>query len=243
MGRRTVLLVAAFLIAAVGTGLVFAYVSNVDNRALADQNPKKVLVVKKLVGQGTSVSDAEKSGAFELKEFAASSIAPGALSDLAPVREMVTLAPLFPGEQVLQAKFGSAGSSSILAIPTGKIAVSVQLGDPARVAGFVQPGAEVAVFVTLNAALNGKTAQQLTNVLLPRASVIAVGPTTITKASGNDAANTEALPRAILTLALTQQEAQKLIFAEEQGQLYFGLLDKDSKTGRGGPVTLTNLFS
>src|SRR4051794_21113748 len=117
MGRRTVLLVVALLVAALGTGLVFAYVSHVDDRALADQKPQNVLVVKKLIAQGTTVTAAEQAGDFELKEVASSSIATGALSALTPIRSLVTLAPMFPGEQVLQAKFGNAADNSILPIP------------------------------------------------------------------------------------------------------------------------------
>ena len=42
-----------------------------------------------------------------------------------------------------------AGTSGALPIPSGKVAMSVQLGDPQRVAGFVKPGSEIAVFVTI----------------------------------------------------------------------------------------------
>lgn len=241
MGRRTVLIIVAFLIAAAGTGLVAAYVSNVDNRALANQKPKQVLVAKKLIPQGISGADAEKAGDFELKDIASSSIASGALADLTPVRVLVTLAPIFPGEQILAAKFGTLGQTNNLAIPNGQLAVSVQLGDPARVAGFVQPGAEVAIFVTLAVpATLGQPAGQATRVLLPRVSVLAVGPTTLVKTG---AQNAEALPRAIMTLALDQAQSQRLIFASQTGQLYFGLLDKNSKVDKGTPVNLTNLFS
>jgi pilus assembly protein CpaB len=222
--------------------LVFAYVSHVDDRALADQKPQKVLVVKKLIAQGTAVSAAEQAGDFELTEVAQSSIASGALSDLAPVREMVALAPLFPGEQVLLAKFGTAADNTLLPIPPGKVAVSVQLTDPARVAGFVSPGAEVAVFVSMNTAVSGQPTALRTATLLPRAPVIAVGPTTAQPAKQGET-NPEALPRAILTFALSQGDAQKLIFASQNGQLYLGLLDKTSRTTKGGGATLTNLFS
>ena len=37
MGRRTLLLVAAFVVAALGTTLVFLYVHGANDRALADQ--------------------------------------------------------------------------------------------------------------------------------------------------------------------------------------------------------------
>ena len=242
MGRRTVLLVVALLVAALGAGLVFAYVSHVDDRALKDQKPQKVLVVKKLIPQGTTVVAAEQAGDFELKDVASSSIAPGALSDLTPVRSMVALSPMFPGEQVLLAKFGASSDNTLLPIPAGKLAISVQLGDPARVAGFVTPGSEVAVFVTMNAAPTGQQPADRTATLLPRATVIAVGPSTAQPAT-NGAANPEALPRAIMTLALSQADAQKIIFAATKGQLYFGLLDKSSRTSKGGGATLSNLFS
>jgi pilus assembly protein CpaB len=242
MGRRTVLLVVAFLVAALGTGLVFAYVSHVDDRALKDQQPQKVLVVKKLIAQGTPVTAAEQAGDFELKDVAASAIPIGALSDLTPVRSLVALAPLFPGEQVLQAKFGASRDNSILPIPPGKLAVSVQLSDVGRVAGFVQPGAEVAIFVTMNTAVPGQPATERTTTLLPRVPVIAVGPSTAQPAA-TGTTNPEALPRAIMTLALSQADAQKVIFASTKGAIYFALLDKSSRTSKGGGATLTNLFS
>ncbi|MCU1587929.1 MAG: hypothetical protein JWN31_1422 [Frankiales bacterium] len=233
MGRRGLLLLLSFLIAAAGTGLVFAYVSKVDDRALKDQNPVTVLVVKKAIPEGTSVATAQSTGSFDTKEIAGAAVAPGALSDLTPIRSLVALAPLFPGEQVLQAKFGVAGSSSALAIPAGKLAVSVQLTDPARVAGFVTPGSEVAIFITTGAVPK-------TSTLLARVTVLAAGPTTVAPTNNT---NTEALPRAILTLALSQLEAQKVIFASQSGQLYFGLLDAASKTSVGGGVNSANLFS
>jgi pilus assembly protein CpaB len=44
MGRRTMLLVAAFVVAALGTTLVFLYVNGVNDRAVADQKQVRVLV-------------------------------------------------------------------------------------------------------------------------------------------------------------------------------------------------------
>ena len=50
------------------------------------------------------------------------------------------------------------------------MAVAVQLDDAQRVAGFVEPGSEVAVFATVD---NDGTTE--TNLMLPRATVAAVG--------------------------------------------------------------------
>jgi pilus assembly protein CpaB len=83
-------------------------------------------------------------------------------------------------------------------------------------------------------------------MLLPRARVIAAGPTTLVSQTRTDAntgdSNTEQIPKAVLTLALNQREAERLVFAQSRGQLYFGLLTKTSKTESSTPVTLDSLF-
>lgn len=239
MGRRTVLLIAAFVVAALGTTLVYLYVSSVDDRALANQKPVEVLVAKNNISAGTSVSDAAAAGSFELKTIASSSVVSTAVSTVDPLKGMVALSTVYAGEQILPAQFGSPAAVMALPIPDGKIAVSVQLADPARVAGFVQPGSEVAVFVTL-----AQTAgQTTTRLLLPTATVIAVGPTTLTPVTaGAPGTNTEALPRAILTLALDQRSAEKIVFASQAGQVSFGLRTEKSKIAPGPGTNLGNLF-
>lgn len=251
MGRRTVLLVVAVLIAALGTSLVFVYANNANDRALADQKPVEVLFAKTAIAPGVSASDASKAGAFELREIASKSVAPGALSDITPIADKVALAQIFPGEQIIAAKFGDRGAISSLPIPGDKVGISVQLGDPARVAGFVQPGSSVAVFVTMSGQQAGaapnQQSQSFTRVLLPKAEVIAVGPSTFTTTTSSNNStgqtNTEQVPKAILTLALSQVDAQKLIYASQNGQLYFALLTADSKVTPGGPTTTDNLFN
>ncbi len=246
MGRRTMLLVAALLIAALGTTLVFLYARGADQRAAAGQELVKVLFAKSEIPVGTTGNAAAQSGALEQREVVKSSVAEGALSDISPVANQVTLAPIFPGEQILQQQFGAPGSQSALPIPAGKVAVSVQLGDPERVAGFVTSGSHVAVFATVSTTATGGTAQSsLTQVLLPDVLVVGVGSSTVvttttTSASGQQ--NTEQISRAILTLALDQTDATKIIYATQQGQLYFALLTADSKVSPGGGITSANLF-
>jgi len=245
MGRRSLLLIAAFVVAAIGAAFIFLYVQGVDDRALAGQQPVQVLVVKTTIPAGTTGAQAVSSGALQIKKIARDAAAPGALSEVEPIRGLVALAPLFPGEQLLRAKFGAgAAASSGLPIPSGLLAVSVQLGDPARVAGFVQPGAEVAVFVTLSptggtggaggtGGSAGAASSDSTRLLLERVPVLATGPTTLVSQTRTNEqtgeSNTEQIPKAILTLGLPQEKAQRLIYAQGHGQLYFALLTKDSK--------------
>ncbi len=72
--------------------------------------------------------------------------------------------------------FGAPGTTSTLSVPDGLLAISVQLGDPERVAGFVAPGSDVTIFATVSGGTDG--ASEFTQVLLPEVQVIGVGTTT-----------------------------------------------------------------
>jgi len=238
VGRRTLLLIAAVVIAAIGSTFVFIYAHDANNRALKDQEPQEVLVATKQISAGTSAAAAEAAGSFDTKTVAKSSVVAGALtlSDIEPIKDQVALAPIFPGEQILRQQFGAVQVASSLPIPPKLIAISLQLGDPERVAGFVNPGAKVVIFGTIN---------DETRVILTRAEVIAVGPTTTVARSVTDATgttNTENLPKTILTLAVSQRSAQKVIFAQANGDLYFGLTTNQSEVSKGSGITLTNVF-
>ena len=52
----------------------------------------------------------------------------------------------------------------------------------------------------------------------------------------------EVLPRTLVTLAVTQADAERVLFASTHGELSFGLLDEDSKVKPGPGVSLSNLF-
>jgi pilus assembly protein CpaB len=247
MGRRTLLLVAALVVAALGTSLVFLYVDRVDERAMKDQSPVEVLVAKSPIKAGTTGEQAETQGAFQLQRIPLAAAVEGYLHDTRTIAKRIAAADIFPGEQIIPQKFVEPGTSTVLPIPAGKLAMSVQLGDPQRVAGFVRPGSEVAIFVTLRQGLPPGAAGgslpkgAFTRLLLPRVGVVAIGPTTLRPATKGEG-NTESLPTAILSLAVDQKQAQKIIFAADQGQLYFGLVDKDSKVAPGAGTDLTTLF-
>jgi pilus assembly protein CpaB len=248
MSRRLVLLIVAVLLAAAGAAAVFFYVQNIENEAAADQEQVQVLVANQTIPLGQTAAQAETAGSFTLATINADAVAPGALSSIEPVRDLTALAPIYAGEQILEQKFGVLGSAAPLPIPDGKLAVSLQLSDPARVAGFVGPGSEVAVFMTATppeTGAEGETPQQLTTVILPRVEVIAAGQTTLVSrtTTTDEGETTEQIPLAILTLAVDQTEAQQIVQAQSQGQLYFGLLTDTSETEAGQITRFEDLLA
>lgn len=242
MGRRTVLLMVAALIAAAGAGMVFLYVQGADDRAKQEQAPVSVLKAVAQIEPGESLAEAQAAGKIELSDVPAEQRLEGAMDTIGESGGLVALARVFPNEQVTASKFGSAGEQDTLTMPPGMFAISVNLSDTGRVAGFVSPGSRVALF--LNGPI-GAQGMEGTRVLLPEVQVIAVAQTTAataTTTSPEGAQTTESLPQSIFTLAVNQTDAEKVLYASTHGELSFGLLNDRSKVRQGPGVTQQNLF-
>jgi pilus assembly protein CpaB len=242
MGRRTVLLIVAAIIAVVGSGMVFLYVKGADDRAKEQQEPVKVLKAVAEIEPGETLNDASAAGKIELLDVPMEQRLDGAMGSIGDSGDLVALTRVFPNEQITISKFGSPGEQDNLTMPPGRFAVSVNLSDTGRVAGFVSPGSEVALFLT---GPTGDHGEEGTRVLLPKVQVVAVGQTTMSTATTTTAQGsqtTESLPLTLFTLAVNQEEAEKVMFAATHGEVSFGLLNDDSKVKPGPGITQQNLF-
>jgi pilus assembly protein CpaB len=237
MDRRKALLLVAAVIAAVGTLLVFLYVRGADTRADQRYDAVQVLRVVKPIAAGETVEAAQAAGKIESSSVSKKDLLPDALTGTEPIAGKVAVSPIYPGEQLISSKFGATGAATNgLAIPKGKIAISINLSDPSRVAGFVNPGDKVAIFLTNDTG---------TRLLLPNIQVIGAGTTTVTTTTTTDpngAVATEQLPKTLLTLAVAQPEAEKVLYASGNGELAFGLLNDDSVVAPSQGVNKSNLF-
>jgi pilus assembly protein CpaB len=247
MERRRILVVAAALVAALGAVMVLLYVRGADSRAEEQFKTTDVLVATAPIESGETIEAASSAGKIVKKAVTNNSLLPDVQSDLTALSGKVALTTIYPGEQIITSKFGTtAAPTSALQIPDDKIAISVNLTDPARVAGFVNPGSDVAIFLNGTSPKDGKT---FTEVLLPKVTVIGVGSTTpvatttTTDESGGQT-TTEQLPRTLLTLAVDQADAQKILFSQSMGELAFGLLPSDGKAAikTGVRTDADNLF-
>lgn len=243
MDRRRVLLVVAAIIAGLGTLLVFLYVRGADERADQKYNAVQVLKAVKQINAGESVATAQAAGKIEESTVGEGERLPDALDSLSALDGQIAQTNIFPGEQIVASKFATtAASVSKLTIPKGMIAVSINLTDTARVASFVEPGAKVAIFMN---STGGAGLGSFTRLLLSDIEVIAVGTSTTISTTTTDATGAqtvEQLPRTLFTLAVTQQQAEKILYASGSGELAFGLLNEESKVAPGPGTNADNLF-
>lgn len=242
MGRRTILLIVAMVIAAVGAGMVFLYVQGADARAKQAQAPVSVLKAVAPIEPGESLADASSSGKIELTDVPSEQMLDGAMDTIGESGNEVALTRIYPNEQITATKFGSAGEQDVLTMPPGTFAISVNLTDTGRVAGFVSPGSRVSLFLT--GPVDGKGTDG-TRLLVPEVQVIAVAETTLTTSTTTDdegEQTTESLPKTLFTLAVDQETAERIMYASTQGELSFGLLNDKSKVKAGPGVTIENLY-
>jgi pilus assembly protein CpaB len=238
MGRRTILLIAALVVAALGAVLVFLYANNARNAALDGQQRVTVLVATAEIAAGTTGQQAAEAGAFQEKDVPAEDVVPNAINSVTPIQSLIALSTIYPGQQIIINQWGTTTSTSAIPVPDGQVALSVSLGDPERVAGFVTPGSQVAIFATGGPAVR---------LLLADVTVIGVGATTTAQGQGDQEG--EQISTAILTLALTQEQAEKVIAAQGKTSdalytgLYFALQGEGAELRVAAPgATGDNLF-
>jgi len=240
MNRRRVLLVAAAVVAALGATLVFLYVRGAETRAEEKFDTVEVLVATQQIQAGEAANASYTSGKIALKAVPQDQVLAGATADGGAFTDLTALSTIYVGEQLIPEKFGAATevqADSALPIPKGNMAISVNLTDTARVAGFVNPGSEVAIFHTV--------ASDTTRLLLERVSVIGVGSTTQVTTTTTDeegAQTVEALPRTLLTLSLDQSQVERVLLSQTTGELAFSLLTPDSDVKPSPGTTAPDLF-
>jgi pilus assembly protein CpaB len=246
MGRRKVLLVVAVVVAAMGAALVFVYARGAENRAAEKFETVDVLVVKSAIERGESANSAYESGKIDIQQVPQAQVLAGATADGTAFTDQFALTTIYPGEQLIPEKFGGADeveAETTLPLPEGMIAISISLSDTARVGPFIRPGAKVGVFIT--GTLPPENVPE-TKLLMRDLLVLATGSTTTVAPSANEdeeATPTEQLPNTLFTLAVSQKQAEKILFAQGLGELAFALSDANSDLKPGDGVRAEDLFT
>jgi pilus assembly protein CpaB len=226
--------------------MVAMYVNGASTPAAAAQTETtvKVLTAARQISVGENAAQAQTDGKLVLTAVPESSVVIGALTSVDTISTQVALSTIYPGEQILALKFGTtAASEQVLPVPKGKIAISIELSDPGRVAGFVRPGSHVAIIVSFTNPGDPTAPASFTRVLVPDVTVIGVGPTTVltAKDTTTDPSGT-VVAQTVLTVALEQRDADRVLFASGSDVISFGLLGEGTKLTPDKGVTQSDLL-
>jgi len=274
MNRRIMAVALAVVLALAGTFAVLTYVKGADRRAVAGQQPVEVFVAQKQVPAGTTAKQAVADRLIAKQVIARKGVPEGALTQVSDASgSLVATSDIEAGSVVMSSRVGAqVATQEALTIPSGQMAVALELGDPARVGSFLRVGSEVAIFDTFNVQeadskdmtpagdhiSDRHEYTRATRLLLPRVTVLGLGESTsksATPSSMQNTANTDSKTEAtnsgstagvqtqLVTVAVDQSQAEKLIHGIQTGTLYFALLNGDSDVAPRPGVDDRRLFA
>lgn len=238
MKSRLIAGAAAILLAIVGAILIVTYAQGADQRAVSDLQPESVLVVTKAVPAGSSLDTVKAS--VTLQELPGTAVAETALQNLDDKAGSVAAVDLVPGEQLLAERLVApedVKASGAVEVPKGMQEVSFQLEPQRVVGGRVSAGDRVGIAIVLDDGGDKANAKDSTTQLtIRKALVTAVQRAPQPAAKEGEAegeANTQdtTLPEGslMLTVAVNDIEANKIVFASEFGRLWLTKEPLDAK--------------
>lgn len=255
MNRRVLAIFVAVLLAITGAGLVLVYAKNADKRAIADAQPTKIYVAEKLIPSGTTLKDAERSGLLIETQAAARAVPVGALKVVdASNNALLALSDVQPGEILLASRFGPTPvGEKAIEVPSGMLAISVELSDPARVGKFVTPGSHIAIYASYKIKSLGEDDRSKlinendvkgTSVLLGDVLVIGMGETALSapKSQTTGEQETTTAPSFLVTVAIAPADAPKLVHGINEYKLYAALRGSDVKVDPRSQINDTSIF-
>lgn len=247
-------LIAALVLAFVGTLAIVTYVNGAEDRAQAGETIVKVLVVKESVPAGTPAK--ELGNRVGIERVSAKVTADGAVTSVKSLGRKVTGTTLVPGEQLLSSRFVDPSNFSAtgadVQVPPGLLRTTIAL-DPQRVVGGVlTPGATVAVIASFEPFTNnsgqtipiddgdladGKATGNTTHIMLHKVLITNVQltgtinstPNTSDKSTADTKKPGEApTSQLLVTLALDGPATERLVFAQEFGKVWLSIEPSDA---------------
>jgi Flp pilus assembly protein CpaB len=232
--RSRTIVVAGVVVALLGAVMVFAYAKSVTGR-IGGEATVSAFVATRDIPAGTTWESAKAS---MTQRSVPTTLKPAsAVTSSTQMTGRTSVRGISKGEVVTTAQFGGVSSApgAGLEIPPGHNAVTMSISPPQGVVHYVQKGDLVNIFVTLK---QGDGA--LTKLLLSNVQVLANQPaSTASSSEGVVGGGGEV----ILTLALTPDQAEKVIFSKENGSLYFGLVRPGDAPATTGGRTVQNVLN
>ncbi len=265
MKRGSLALAVTVLLAVAAAAAVFLYVTNVRRHAETGGGTVAVVVSKDDIPAGTDLNPLIEQGTFQMRTVLRDDLIAGAVTDVHQLRGQRTAYPILAGEQIAAARLQGQlqAPGGLLGIPEGHEAITVSLDAPRAMAGALGEGDDITIYATFDnvpvAELRAKsvtvtesstTATGLKATVSPTSTVVLVPQVQVLRVYGSIAAGgipgseqaQQTTGDVSVTLALLPEDAQKLVFAMEQGTVWLGLLPPNASGKDLKPVSFAQVL-
>lgn len=244
MRSRGLVVALALLLAIGATAMVFLYVNGVREDAKTGGELVTVVVANQDIQANAELDPLREAGTFTTAQVTPETLVDGAITDPQQLVGQTTTFPILANEQIPVSRLssGEGVTGGSLGISPGHVGTSFRVDGPPGVGGHVVRGDNVVVYATFtgvkvfnsfkelvndatsantNAAAPAQAPESLpalTVTLVPTVKVLDVENPTET-ADGKVSEG-----QVTLTLDLLPEDSANLVYAAEQGSLWFGLL-------------------
>lgn len=245
---------AAVVLAIIGAMLVMSYAQSADQRAVKNLEPVTVLVVQTAIPAGTPVE--AMTASLATRQLPAAAVTASSLKSLDDSQGKVAAVDLIPGEQLVTERLDEPENLKIqgsVDIPAGLQEVSFQLEPDRVVGGRLVPGDHVGVFVSMDSGgLADKADQETTKLTVRKALVTAVQrapeatpapqPAPTASATADPRDTTLPVGSLMLTVAVSDVDAAKIVFAAEYAKMWLSKEPLDSTDGGPRIIQRTEVY-
>ena len=259
---RSLAIVVAVVLAALAVFFIWRYVQGVEDQVREDNELVEVFVASDTIPAGTQAQAAISAGLIERDELPRQNRPAGAVTALEEISGLVAADTVLPGEVILAGRFAeTASTAGEFEVPEGLQAISVEVGVPPGVAGYVRPGDRISVIAHIAApAAQESVIGPDGQVVEPEASadgaeetraeflvqdieVLAIGRRVlVTNEQGQEQDQVQQTESVLATLAVSDTQAEQLVFALQEGSLYLTLLGEGYEADDTPGRTFDDLF-
>ena len=259
MRSRGLVVVLALVLATLATIGVFLYAQGVKEDAKTGGDLVTVIVAKDDIPANTDLNTVIAQDGFVTLDVPRDALVADAITDVSQLRNRRNSVFIVAGEQIPVSRVqGGKVLGGVLSIPEGHQAITVSLEAPRAVGAALSGGDNVTVLATFTDVVieeKKKNQQQTTTgttatgqeqtqergvaatvVLVPQVEVLRVSVPTTSGVGGEETADTTG--DIAVTLAFLPEEAQRFVFALEQGTVYLSLLPPDAGGVELEPLTV-----
>lgn len=258
---RAVAIIVGLVLALVAAFLIWRYVGAADQRAQVDAELVDVYVATGSIPEGLTAQNANQQGLIEIDEVPTANRPDTAVTNLGDIAGLVSGGTIPAGAFIQTDQWvESTLAGADLDVDEGLVGVSLQVGIPEGLSGYLAPGDDVAIISHIDAQLQTTevtegpdggviTASEVPEVTVTKSQfvgageVLTIGRRVISQdAEGNQDDSVQQTEQVLATVAVEPAVAERLVFAYNEGLLHFTLLPEGGQLADTNGATFDTLF-
>jgi pilus assembly protein CpaB len=241
--RSRSLVVTVALLAAIGaTAAVLLYVNNVRKDAVTGGDVVDVIVATQDVPAGTQLDPLVDAGSFAREQVPSDVVVQGAVTDVQQLQGRTTREAILAGEQIPASRLSGSEEQlpgGTLGLAQGFEAVSVNLQAEQLVAEALQAGDHVTAIAHFKF---GAPDAGVTAVIVRDSRVLGVTTPDERTQDPSSSSQNRVVESQNVTLELSPVDVQKLVYGQNEGEVWLALIRPGDEPRKLGPMTFKGVM-